>query len=300
MIVDYRTKHMAVVKASDRAVLDVPPPAPGLPGRQPGSYTTQDSAVVAGLPCTDWQTADAAGQPTLLCLTADGVMLRASQKGQVLLEATAVSYGPQDPAVFRARPARCASSRAPSRCDRADPSDAAPVRERVNPRRPRSTHPMQKTPWPWHDRSGRFSWLKTVGAGRWRSLPALWIAFALARTGSAPGRSWKPIHQTGLWAIRFLMLTLLATPARAIFNWHRLVLVRRQLGLTALFYTLAHLVLYAWDEKWILRTVAMEILQRFYLEVGFVALVGLAAAGRHLDRPGAAHARAMRGSGCTG
>ena len=155
---------------------------------------------------------------------------------------------------------------------------ASPGRERVNPRRPRSTHPMKKSPWPWYDRSGRFSWLKTCALAL-EVLPLLWVGFALSteRFGARPLT--EAIHQTGLWAIRFLMLSLLATPARAIFNWHRLVLVRRQLGLTALFYTLAHLLLYTWDEKWNLQTVASEILQRFYLEVGFVALVGLALLG---------------------
>ena len=159
-------------------------------------------------------------------------------------------------------------------------SEAVPAvgRERVNPRRPRGSHPMQKTPWPWHDRSGRFSWLKT-SVLILEVLPAIWIAFALGtdRLGARP--ILEANHETGLWAVRFLMLSLLATPARAIFNWHRLVLVRRQLGLTALFYTLAHLALYAWDEKWAMHTVAMEILSRFYLEVGFASLVGLALLG---------------------
>ena len=159
-------------------------------------------------------------------------------------------------------------------------SEAVPTgaRERVNPRRKRPSHAMQKTPWPWHDRSGRLSWLKTSVLVL-EAVPAVWIVFALAtgRLGADPVM--ESIHETGLWGIRFLMLSLLASPARAIFNWHRLVLVRRQLGLTALFYTLAHLVLYMWDEKWNLHTVAMEILQRFYLEIGFTALVGLALLG---------------------
>ena len=151
----------------------------------------------------------------------------------------------------------------------------APARERVNPRRPRSTRPMQKTPWPWHDRSGRFSKLKAAVLVL-EIMPAAWIVFALLthRLGARPIT--EAIHQTGLWAIRFLMISLMASPARAIFNWHRLVLVRRQLGLTALSYGLAHLTLYSADENWRMMTVASEILARFYLEVGFVALVGLA------------------------
>ena len=100
MIVDYRAKRMAVVKPADRAVLDVSTAGPGLPGSAAGDYSRRGAGQAAGLPCTDWLTTDAAGQETLLCLTADGVMLRASQGGRVLLEARSVSYAPQDPAAF--------------------------------------------------------------------------------------------------------------------------------------------------------------------------------------------------------
>jgi sulfoxide reductase heme-binding subunit YedZ len=152
------------------------------------------------------------------------------------------------------------------------------MRERVNPRRPRPTHPMHKTPWPWHDRSGRFSWLKTAFLAL-EILPGVWIAYALATNQLGARPVHEANHETGLWAIRFLMLSLAASPARAIFNWHRLVLVRRQIGLTALFYGLAHVVLYAAEENWRLATVASEILDRFYLVIGLVALVGLAVLG---------------------
>ncbi len=100
MIVDYRAKRMAVVKPADRAVLDVSTAGPGLPGAPGGEYVRGSEGHVAGLACTDWQTDDAAGQPTLICLTPDGVMLRASQSGHVLLEAVTVKYGPQDLAAF--------------------------------------------------------------------------------------------------------------------------------------------------------------------------------------------------------
>ena len=100
MIVDYKTKRMAVVKLAERAVLDMATSGPGLPGAPAGDYRRQDDAEIAGLRCTNWLTADAAGQATTLCLTADGVMLRAAQGGKALLEATSVQYGPQDPAAF--------------------------------------------------------------------------------------------------------------------------------------------------------------------------------------------------------
>ena len=100
MIVDYRAKRMEVVKPDARAVLDVSTAGAGLPGQEAGDYQRRGAEQVAGLPCTNWQTADAAGQQTLLCLTADGVMLQASQSGRVLLQATSVTFGPQDPAAF--------------------------------------------------------------------------------------------------------------------------------------------------------------------------------------------------------
>ena len=154
-------------------------------------------------------------------------------------------------------------------------SDAAGPALRVRPARP---HRLHKTPWPWHDRSGRFSPLKSAVLAV-ELAPGLWLAYALWAhlLGARPIH--EALHQTGFWAVRFLLLGLLVSPLRSIFNWHRIVLVRRQLGLTALAYALAHLALYAWDENWAWLHVAAEILERFYLEVGLVALVGLGVLG---------------------
>ena len=154
---------------------------------------------------------------------------------------------------------------------------AVPMRDRVH-RRPQPTHSLHKTPWPWHDRSGRFSWLKAASL-LLTIAPGAWIAFALwdGRLGARPVI--EANHETGIWAVRFILLSLLARPVRAIFNLPRIVLVRRQFGLAGLFYAIAHVVLYAWDENWVMMTVAREILERFYLEVGLVALVGLAVLG---------------------
>ena len=158
--------------------------------------------------------------------------------------------------------------------------------------------PVHATPWPWHDRSGRTSWLKAA-ALLLEAAPAAWIAYALLahRFGARPIT--EAIHQTGLWSIRFLLLGLLVTPARALFQWPRLVLVRRQVGLAALFYALAHVALYSWDQGWHMQAVSAEILRRFYLEAGLVALVGLAVLGvtstdRALRRLGAAWKRLHR------
>ncbi len=146
------------------------------------------------------------------------------------------------------------------------------VRER------RATHRLHKTPWPWHDRTGRFSLLKLAVLAL-ELTPAVWLAYALAANQLGARPIHEAVHQTGILAIRFLLLSLLVSPVRSIFNWHRVTLVRRQLGLAALFYAMAHISLYAWDENWKWLHVASEILKRFYLEVGLVALVGLGVLG---------------------
>ena len=152
-------------------------------------------------------------------------------------------------------------------------SDAPSVRVRVNARRRGPS-----TRWPWNDRSGRFSALKTALLAL-AAAPLCWLAYAwpMHLLGSRPVT--EATHVTGLWAIRFLLLSLMVSPARTIFNWHRVMLVRRQLGLTALLFAMIHLVLYARDQDWVMMHVATEILQRFYLTIGFVALVGLSVLG---------------------
>jgi sulfoxide reductase heme-binding subunit YedZ len=131
---------------------------------------------------------------------------------------------------------------------------------------------------PWTNRAGDFSPLKAATlAGL--CLPAAYLAWRWSHGALGPRPVTELIHQTGLWAIRFLLLSLAVTPLRRIFQLNSLIMVRRMVGLAALFYALAHLTLYALDQKWALGTVVSEIALRFYLTIGFVALLGLAALG---------------------
>lgn len=164
---------------------------------------------------------------------------------------------------------------------------------------------------PWFDRTGQFSWLKTwclIGI----VAPGLWIAVAwfvanqqpvapagigLAVNNVAPGVSaignaggeasvglplgampvTEALHQIGLWAIRFLLITLAITPLRRIGAWPRLMLLRRMLGVAAAVYAATHLTVYIVQQHFRLGFVASEIVLRFYLTIGFVALLGLLA-----------------------
>ena len=126
------------------------------------------------------------------------------------------------------------------------------------------------------DPAGRFSWLKTVALlGALAPALVLLLRWQTHDLGARPIT--EAIHVAGLWAIRFLMITLAVTPARAVLDWGRVVMLRRMLGVTAACYASLHLTLYALDQKWRLLHVASEIALRFYLTIGFVALLGLLA-----------------------
>ncbi|WP_421994892.1 sulfite oxidase heme-binding subunit YedZ [Reyranella sp.] len=106
-------------------------------------------------------------------------------------------------------------------------------------------------------------------------LPALELGWRWATGALEPRPVTLATHATGDWAVIFLLLSLAMTPARALFDWTPLVHVRRRIGVAAALYALAHLLIYVLDQKWNLLVVATEILRRFYLTIGFVALVAL-------------------------
>lgn len=131
---------------------------------------------------------------------------------------------------------------------------------------------------PWTDRKGQLSPLKFLTLII-AFIPFLWLATQWQNgwLGSKP--TTNAIHQAGDWAVRFLLLSLLVSPLRRIGNWPKLIMIRRMLGLTALFYLILHFILYIVDQKWDLSKVASEIWLRIYLTIGFTALLGMMALG---------------------
>ncbi|HUH84238.1 MAG TPA: protein-methionine-sulfoxide reductase heme-binding subunit MsrQ [Stellaceae bacterium] len=129
---------------------------------------------------------------------------------------------------------------------------------------------------PWLDYSGRLSLLK-LSVFLALFVPGGWTGFAFAtdQLGAEPMK--EAIHQLGLWTFRFMLIALAVSPARALLYWTQVLLVRRMLGVAAFAYGLAHLVLYAADQSFDLGKVASEIVLRFYLTIGIIAVLGLAA-----------------------
>ena len=134
---------------------------------------------------------------------------------------------------------------------------------------------MMRNEWiPWTDHAGRFSALKAAVLA-FALYPALWLALRWGLADLGPRPLTEAIHRSGDWAVRFLVFSLAVTPARAVLDWPRILLVRRILGVAAAMYALLHLLLYVADQKWNLWTVASEIVLRFYLTVGFVVVLWL-------------------------
>lgn len=108
-------------------------------------------------------------------------------------------------------------------------------------------------------------------------LPAVNLAWRWYTGDLDPRPVTQATHATGDWAVTFLLISLALTPARSIFNWMPLIHIRRRVGVAAALYAVAHLLIYVLDQKWNLIVVATEIAKRFYLTIGFVALLALVA-----------------------
>ena len=128
--------------------------------------------------------------------------------------------------------------------------------------------------WPWNDRRGRFSALR-LAACLLAAVPVVWIGYQAATVGLGPRPYEAATHETGLWTLRLLLITLALTPLRRITGWTRLAGIRRLLGLTVFAYAVLHLTLYIGDQGWNLGQAASEIINRIYLTIGFVAVTGL-------------------------
>ena len=127
---------------------------------------------------------------------------------------------------------------------------------------------------PLTDRQGRFSPLKAITLAL-ALLPAAVIAYWFFTHQLGPLAVKAALRLVGDWTIRLLVITLALTPLQRALNWPKIALIRRMLGVTTFTYALTHFILYIVNSKYDLVFVASEIVLRFYLTIGFVALLGL-------------------------
>jgi methionine sulfoxide reductase heme-binding subunit len=128
--------------------------------------------------------------------------------------------------------------------------------------------------WPWQDRNRRFSWLK-ASTFALLLLPAIRSAylFGIDDYGVVPLAGLT--YWSGVWATVILLMALAVTPAATIFRWPALIDVRRMIGVTALVYTIAHMVIYFAFRRWDVAIIANDMTTRLTLVVATLSTVGL-------------------------
>ncbi|MFM2482158.1 sulfite oxidase heme-binding subunit YedZ [Celerinatantimonas sp. YJH-8] len=111
-------------------------------------------------------------------------------------------------------------------------------------------------------------------------LPVIWlVGGALSQSlGADPAQTL--VHESGFWALRFLLMTLCVSFGARYFKWSWLMLHRRMLGLFTLFYALLHLLAYyLFILGSDLHRLGDELLQRPYIWMGIPAVVILVVLG---------------------
>ena len=81
-----------------------------------------------------------------------------------------------------------------------------------------------------------------------------------------------------IWVAVFLCLTLTVTPLRHYLRQPALIRCRRMLGLFSFFYTVLHLLAWAyWERSWSLLLMWQDIMQRPFIAVGVLAVLPMTA-----------------------
>jgi methionine sulfoxide reductase heme-binding subunit len=81
-------------------------------------------------------------------------------------------------------------------------------------------------------------------------------------------------EQTGIWTLRFVLITLAVTPVRRLTGWNKVIQLRRLLGLFAFFYGSVHFVTYVWlDQFFSVQEIMADVVERPFITVGFLSFV---------------------------
>ncbi|MEX1139464.1 MAG: protein-methionine-sulfoxide reductase heme-binding subunit MsrQ [Bacteroidota bacterium] len=79
---------------------------------------------------------------------------------------------------------------------------------------------------------------------------------------------------TGIWTLRFLLVTLAVTPVRKIAGWNWLLQIRRMVGLFAFFSVSLHFFTYLYlDQFFLWEEILSDISKRPFIAVGFASFL---------------------------
>ena len=99
-------------------------------------------------------------------------------------------------------------------------------------------------------------------------------------------------NETGIWTLRFVVVTLAITPIRRLSGWNTIIRFRRMLGLFAFFYAMLHFLTYLVGDRFasldfpdgfvawstfvnLMASIWDDIAKRPYITVGFIAFVSM-------------------------
>ena len=116
--------------------------------------------------------------------------------------------------------------------------------------------------------------------------PSAWLAWAALHGQLSANPLEELTNETGVWALRFLCLTLTVTPVRRLTGWNDAIRFRRVLGLFAFFYGSLHLLTYvvadrlagldfpegivAWTTaRHFVVAIGSDVLKRPFITIGF-------------------------------
>lgn len=105
-------------------------------------------------------------------------------------------------------------------------------------------------------------------------MPALFYAWGIWQDVLGANPLEAVIRGLGDWGLRILLLTLLVSPLRRLFNVPKILRTRRMLGLFVYFYVILHLMSYLWfDQFFDWEEIWFDILERPFITIGMVAVV---------------------------
>jgi sulfoxide reductase heme-binding subunit YedZ len=82
--------------------------------------------------------------------------------------------------------------------------------------------------------------------------------------------------ETGVWTLRFVAITLCATPLQKLFKLSSAGRFRRMLGLFAFFYGCLHFTTYIWlDQFFDVHSMLNDVVKRPFITVGFASFVAM-------------------------
>jgi sulfoxide reductase heme-binding subunit YedZ len=120
--------------------------------------------------------------------------------------------------------------------------------------------------------------------------PAAWLVWAALTGNLSPNPLSDLTNETGVWALRFLCITLAITPLRRLTGWNAAIRFRRMTGLFAFFYGSLHFLTYTIADRFagldfpdgivalstvrnLAASVAADIYKRPFITIGFTAFI---------------------------